>query len=121
MSTGAGTLIVWNLVTTEELDSDPIWFLVGALVCGGSGLVFASCVLDHHSPGSTIVRRSVPTRRVVDGRHKKDHRTDAARDRGDQRVHADPSGCAPGRELIATVKAEDPQPQKQLPGRRSPD
>jgi hypothetical protein len=46
--TGVGALIVWNLVTAEELDSEPIWFLFGAVVYGGAGLLLFHAALRMH-------------------------------------------------------------------------
>jgi hypothetical protein len=41
----AGALIVWHLVTAEQRDSDPVWFLLGAVVYGGAGLLLLRAAL----------------------------------------------------------------------------
>ena len=46
--TSVGALIVWNLVTADEPDSDPMWFLFGAVIYGGVGLLLLRAALRMH-------------------------------------------------------------------------
>jgi hypothetical protein len=50
--TAVGALILWNLVHDEEHDSDPIWFVFGAAVNGGLGLLLLRTAWGVHQRGS---------------------------------------------------------------------